>query len=219
MKIETEHFKQKADQAVQNAAMQRALARATQRFSLSRARVFQDLPEGEDLRTQAHGIKAEVMDHLEFYLEQLKTSAEALGVKVFRAQDGQAASGYIQDLIRANQIKTVVKSKSMTTEEIDLNQDLGRTRYRGLGNGPGGIHYSTGGGTALPYYRSGHPQIPKEIARLFANRLGVPVYETPEELTMVAREFLREKYFQAGLGISGANFALAQTGHLSHRRE
>jgi L-lactate dehydrogenase complex protein LldF len=214
MKIDTEHFKQKADQAVQDAAMQGALARATQRFSLSRARVFQNLPQGEDLRTRAQGIKAEVMDHLEVYLEQLKTSAEALGVKVFRARDGQAASRYIQDLIRDKQISLVVKSKSMTTEEIDLNQDLGRS---------GTEVWETDLGEFIiqlaeepPSHIIG-PAIHKsqeEIARLFADRLGVPVYGTPEELTLVAREFLREKYFQAGLGISGANFALARTGTL-----
>ena len=214
MKIETEHFKQKADQAVQDAALQRALARATQRFALSRAWVFQNLPEGEDLRTQAHEIKAEVMDHLEVYLEQLKTSAEALGVKVFRAQDGQAASGYIQDLIRAKQVKMVVKSKSMTTEEIDLNQDLGRAGTEVWETDLGEFIIQLAEEPPSHIIGPAIHKSQKEIARLFADRLGVPVYETPEELTMVAREFLREKYFQAGLGISGANFALAQTGTL-----
>ncbi|MFH0789611.1 MAG: LutB/LldF family L-lactate oxidation iron-sulfur protein [Pseudomonadota bacterium] len=214
MPFQTEHFKAQVEEALGNTAMQEALTRACAHIGRMRAKAFQDWPEGETLRTQAHQIKANVMDRLEPYLEQLETSARALGVKVHRSSDAADARRYILDLIRSRGISLVVKSKSMTTEEIGLNQELEKSQVQVWETDLGEFIVQLAGEPPSHIIAPAIHKSKKEIAELFSKKLGVPLYDTPEQLTQAAREFLREKYFQAGLGISGANFALAETGSL-----
>ena len=195
--------------------MQEAISRASRRFSQNRTKAFGELPEAEDLRTRAHEIKAEAIAHLDAYLEEFTASAQKLGITVHRSADGADACRYIGDLAQSKGIEMVVKGKSMTTEEIDLNRhleaagiqvwetDLGEFIIQLAGEGPSHI-------IAPALHKT-----QQQMAALFTEKLGVPFYDDPEKLTLVAREFLRDKYFQAGLGISGANFALAQTGTIA----
>jgi L-lactate dehydrogenase complex protein LldF len=212
MNIRTEGFKKRAALALKDKTMQEAISRASRRFSHNRTTAFGALPEAEALRTRAHEIKAEAIEHLDAYLEEFTASAQKLGVVVHRAADGADACRTISALARSQGVEMVVKGKSMTTEEIDLNRhleadgvrvwetDLGEFIIQLAGEGPSHI-------IAPALHKT-----QQEVAALFTEKLGVPFYEDPEKLTQVAREFLRDKYFQAGLGVSGANFALAQTG-------
>ena len=214
MKIQTEKFKTQADQALGDKALQEALNRACGHIGRMRAMAFADWPEGEALRTQAHRIKSEVMDHLETYLEQLEKSAQSLGVKIHRSPDAEDARRYIQGLVRSRGIKMVVKSKSMTTEEIGLNQELENSGTTVWETDLGEFIVQLAGEPPSHIIAPAIHKSQEEIAELFSKKLGVPHFDTPEKLTQAAREFLREKYFQAGMGISGANFALAETGTL-----
>ncbi|MBA4393112.1 MAG: iron-sulfur cluster-binding protein [Desulfobacca sp.] len=214
MKIKTEQFKTMAEEALGNKALQAALTRACGQIGRMRAQAFQDWPEGDTLRTQAHQIKAQVMDHLESHLEQLEKSASALGVKVHRSLDAEDARQYILGLIRSRNISLVVKSKSMTTEEIGLNPELEQNQIAVWETDLGEFIVQLAGEPPSHIIAPAIHKSQQEIAELFSKKLGVPLYDTPEKLTMVAREFLRGKYFQAGMGISGANFALAETGTL-----
>ena len=214
MPFQTEHFKAQADQALGDKALQEALSRACGHIGRMRTKAFQELPEAEALRDQAHRIKSEVMDRLDSYLEQLETSSQTLGVKVHRSPDAEDACHYILDLIRLRGISLVVKSKSMTTEEIGLNRELEKSRIQVWESDLGEFIVQLAGESPSHIIVPAIHKSQKEIAELFSKKLGVPLYDTPEELTQAAREFLREKYFQAGMGISGANFALAKTGTL-----
>ena len=214
MKIETERFKAKAEQALGDAALQEALSRACGHIGRMRSKAFQEFPDGERLRDQAHWIKAGVMDHLESYLKQLTQSAAALGITVYRAETAADGRRYIEDLIRSRGIETVVKSKSMTTEEIGLNQSLEKAGIQVWETDLGEFIVQLAGESPSHIIAPAIHKTQEEIADLISRSLGVPRYETPEALTQVAREFLRKKYFQAGMGISGANFALARTGTL-----
>jgi L-lactate dehydrogenase complex protein LldF len=214
MPFQTEHFKAQADEALTNKPLQEALKRACTHIGRMRAKAFQDWPEGETLRTQAHQIKAKVMDHLEPYLDQLETSARALGVQVHRSADAADARRYILDLARSRGVSMVVKSKSMTTEEIGLNPELEKNQIEVWETDLGEFIVQLAGEPPSHIIAPAIHKSKEEIAELFSKKLGVPLYDTPEQLTMAAREFLREKYFQAGMGISGANFALADTGTL-----
>ena len=212
MNIRTEQFKKQAARALKDKTMQEAISRASRRFSQNRTQAFGELSEAEALRTRAHEIKVEAIAHLDAYLEEFTASAQKLGITVHRSADGADARRYIGDLAQSKGIEMVVKGKSMTTEEIDLNRhleaagiqvwetDLGEFIIQLAGEGPSHI-------IAPALHKT-----QQQVAALFTEKLGVPYYEDPEKLTMVAREFLRDKYFQAGLGISGANFALARTG-------
>jgi L-lactate dehydrogenase complex protein LldF len=214
MKNQTEPFKIRADRALENPTLQEALSRACGHIGRMRTKAFQDWPEGETLRDQAHRIKTEVMDRLDFYLDQLERSASALKIKVHRATDAEDARSYIQQLIQSRGITTVVKSKSMTTEEIGLNQELEKSQVTVWETDLGEFIVQLAGEPPSHIIAPAIHKTQEEISRLFSLKLGLPILNSPEELTQAAREFLRKKYFRAGLGISGANFALAETGSL-----
>jgi L-lactate dehydrogenase complex protein LldF len=131
---------------------------------------------------------------------------------VHRSPDGADACRYIADLAGARGIQMVVKGKSMTTEEIGLNGALEQAGFKVWETDLGEFIIQLAGEPPSHIIAPALHKTQQEIADLFVEKLGVPRHETPEKLTMVAREFLREKYFQAGMGISGANFALAETG-------
>lgn len=214
MKIQTEQFKSRAEQALGDQALQEALNRACGHIGRMRAKAFQELPGGEALRTEANRIKAEVMDHLDAYLDQLETSAQALGVNVHRSPDAEDARGYIRELALSRGVSMVVKGKSMTTEEIGLNEELEKSQVQVWETDLGEFIVQLAGEPPSHIIAPAIHKSQEEIAELFSKKLGVPLFDTPEKLTQAAREFLREKYFQAGMGISGANFALAKTGTL-----
>jgi L-lactate dehydrogenase complex protein LldF len=214
MRIKTEQFRKEARRALTSGNMQLAISRASKRFSQLRRQAFQHLPEGEDLRTRAHEIKAGAIARLDEYVERFTTSAEKLGIRVHRAPDGTDACRYIEDLARDRGVRMVVKGKSMTTEEIGLNSALEQAGFQVWETDLGEFIIQLAGEPPSHIIAPALHKTQQEIADLFAEKLGVPLYESPEKLTMVAREFLREKYFQAGLGISGANFALAETGSI-----
>ncbi len=200
MKIQTEEFKTQAEQALDNQALQEALSRACGHIGRMRAKAFQEFPEGEALRTQAHQIKAEVMDHLDAYLDQLETSAQALGVKVHRSPDAEDARQYILELVRSRGITMAVKGKSMTTEEIGLNQELENAQVQVWETDLGEFIVQLAGEPPSHIIAPAIHKSQEEIAELFSKKLGVPLFDTPEKLTQAAREFLREKYFQARHG-------------------
>ena len=154
------------------------------------------------------------MEHLDDYLGQFTAAAEKLGIQVHRAPDGEEAGGIIRNLAQSQGIRMVVKGKSMTTEEIDLNSTLEKAGIQVWETDLGEFIIQLAGEPPSHIIAPALHKTQQEIALLFHEKLGVPLYEDPEKLTMVAREFLREKYFQAGMGISGANFALAQTGSI-----
>jgi L-lactate dehydrogenase complex protein LldF len=214
MRIETEQFKVKADQALGDPALQEALSRACGHIGRMRAKAFQEFPEGERLRDQAHWIKTGILDHLDSYLEQLERSATALGIKVHRAETAEDGCLYIENLIQSRGIDMVVKGKSMTTEEIGLNPALEKIGVQVWETDLGEFIVQLAKEPPSHIIAPAIHKTQEEIAVLFNRVLGVPLSATPEELTRAAREFLRKKYFQAGMGISGANFALARTGTL-----
>jgi L-lactate dehydrogenase complex protein LldF len=214
MKTKTEQFKTLAEKALGNGALQEALARACGHIGRMRSNAFQNFPEGETLRDQAHRIKTGVMDNLEVYLQRLETSARRLGIKVHRSPDAADARQYILGLIRSRNISLVVKGKSMTTEEIGLNPELIKNQVEVWETDLGEFIVQLAEESPSHIIAPAIHKSQKEIAELFAKKLGVPWHDNAEDLTMVARKFLREKYFRAGMGISGINFAVAENGTL-----
>jgi len=166
-------------------------------------------------RQAASETKWEALNHLDHYLEEFVRNTEARGTKVFWASTGQEASDYILSVCRENNAQHIIKSKTMTSEEIHLNAALEEAGYEVAESDLG--EYIVQLREETPY----HLVFPAmhltrdEISETFTEKLGTPASNSPEELTMIARDVMRQKYISADIGLSGANFAIAETGMIS----
>ncbi|HZU26292.1 MAG TPA: LUD domain-containing protein, partial [Bryobacteraceae bacterium] len=170
------------------------------------------LPDYQELRAQANRIKRHTLDNLDFYLEQLERSLEAHGGKVIWCDTGEDVADFILGLAKDRGARLIVKSKSMTTEEIHLNQRLEHHRLEAVETDLG--EYIVQLADERPYHIVA-PALHKtrfDVARLFTEKLGVPREEVIEKQTMIARSVLREKFLAADIGVTGANFLIADSG-------
>ncbi len=191
-----------------------AVQQATGRFVGGRAARVAELPQWEQLRQMASDIRLHTIENLDVYLERLEEKVTAAGGRVHWAATAEDARQIVLDIARQNNVRLAVKSKSMATEEIALNQaleaaglevletDLGEYIIQLAGTGPSHI--------IVPAVHLKK----EEIAAIFSEKLGIEAPADPVELTRIAREVLREKFLQAEMGISGGNFLVAETGTL-----
>jgi L-lactate dehydrogenase complex protein LldF len=207
-------FQEKITQTLGNAKLQLALYAGTGRLVEHRKHAVSEerLPEYQELRTQANALKKHTIDHLDYYLEQFEANVEAHGGHVVWCRNAADVSDFVLDLAKRKQAHLIVKSKSMTTEEIDLNErlehhqlesvetDLGEYIIQLLGQRP---YHIVAPALHLTRY---------DVADIFEQKLGVPNETVIEKQTMIARSVLREKFLAADIGISGANFLIADSG-------
>ncbi len=193
--------------------LRRNLGNATATIRDKRARVVAEVPDWEELRDAGRAIKADVMHRLDDYLLQFEASVRAAGGHVHWARDGAEANAVVLDVARSHGASEVVKVKSLTTDEIELNEALAR----------GGVHAIETDFAELILQLDGdwssHILVPAihrnrtEIRDLFLRTIAEPpLSDDPEELAEVARVYLREKFLSAKVGVSGANFGVAETG-------
>ena len=121
MSIQVKHFKKNATKAIKNPQIQTNLKRLYSHFHLAREDAVKATHNWEDLRNQAREIKEHVINHLDYYLEVLEENVKRHGGKVYFAKDANAANEYILNIARENDVKLVTKSKSMVSEEMNLN--------------------------------------------------------------------------------------------------
>jgi len=163
-------------------------------------------------REQAKKIKWKAIERIDTYLEEFENKITKRGAKVLWAIDANEALGYIGEICKEKNCKTVVKSKSMVTEEIHLNHYLKQKGIDSIETDLG--EYIQQLDNEAPYHIV-TPAMHKnadDVAKLFNEKLGTPRDLTPKQLTQVAREKLREKYREAEIGITGANFIIADVG-------
>ena len=164
------------------------------------------------MRDRARAIKEATLQRLDHHLERLVGNIERLGGHVHYAANSEEARRIVVDIARRADARMAVKSKSMATEEIDLNEALEREGITPVETDLGEYIIQ------LAHERPSHiiaPAIHKkkgQVAELFERELKRPVEADPEELTKIARAELRQKFLQADIGITGANFAVAETG-------
>ena len=205
-------FRQRAGQALRDSFLQEALTIATTKFIGLRREAFDEFPEGEALRDRAREIKEATLQRLDHYLDLLIDNVERHGGRVHYATTPEEACGIVLEIARRSGARTAVKSKSMATEEIHLNRALEAAGVAPIETDLGEYIIQ------LAHERPSHiiaPAIHKtkgQVAELFARELKRETVADPEVLTRIAREELREKFLQADLGISGANFGVAYTG-------
>jgi L-lactate dehydrogenase complex protein LldF len=160
----------------------------------------------------AKNIKWQAIENLDEHLLTFEKNFTRRGGKVIWAETAKQAIEAILAICKSNNCKTVVKSKSMVTEEIHLNHALEENGIESVETDLGEYIQQLDG---EPPYHIVTPAMHKskeDVARLFNQKLGTPANYTPEELTQVARKILREKYTQAEIGITGANFIIGDIG-------
>lgn len=166
-------------------------------------------------RERAKNLKWRAIETLDTQLENFEANITRRGAKVLWAEDAQEALAHVQKICEEKQCRTIVKSKSMVTEEIHLNDFLEKNGIESVETDLGEYIQQLAG---EPPYHIVTPAMHKskeDIAKLFAEKLGTDPKLTPEQLTLVARDVLREKYRQAEIGITGANFIIADIGAIA----
>jgi L-lactate dehydrogenase complex protein LldF len=198
--------------ALANRSLRGALARATDLFAERRASALSSVPDWEELREQARAIKAHTLAHLDHYLEEFTARAEAAGARVHWARDAREACALVAELAQRSGAKRLVKSKSMTTEEIGLNAALARTGTEPVETDLGEWIIQLAGETPSHIIVPAIHKTKAEIAELFVEKLAIEPTDDVEALTGAARRILRGHFARADLGISGVNFGVAETG-------
>ncbi|MFM2338852.1 MAG: hypothetical protein RL115_2045 [Bacteroidota bacterium] len=180
------------------------------------------VPEGKQQFTDVHlarekakNIKWRAIETLDKQLETFEIAISKRGAKVIWAETAEEALIEIGKICAAKNCKTLVKSKSMVTEEIHLNEFLEKNGIESVETDLGEYIQQLDG---EPPYHIVTPAMHKskeDVAKLFAEKLGTDPKATPEQLTLTAREILREKYVQAEVGVTGANFIIADVGAIA----
>jgi L-lactate dehydrogenase complex protein LldF len=207
-------FPQAASIALADSQLRRNLAKATSTIRAKRASVVGELPDWESLRSAGSAIKAQVLRHLDDYLLQLEASVQRAGGQVHWARDAAEANRIIIEIVQAAGADRVVKVKSLTTDEIRLNRALEAAGIRAIETDLAELIIQLAGET------SSHILVPaihknrSEIRDLFRRTIaaGQDLTDDPPQLTAAARRYLREQFLSARVAISGANFAIAETG-------
>ncbi len=206
-------FQDAAKIALADSQLRRNMGKATQTIRGKRASVVAELPDWEQLREAGRATKERVLRHLETYLVQLEASVTRAGGRVHWARDAAEANAIIAGIAAAQGAREVVKVKSLTTDEIGLNDYLHARGIEAIETDLAELIVQLAGD------RSSHILVPaihknrSEIRELFREKLGVPdLTDEPRELANAARSHLRSKFLAAKVAVSGANFGVAETG-------
>jgi L-lactate dehydrogenase complex protein LldF len=207
-------FKHDSERALANATLRRNYRSATQRVRGRRDERMAELTDLPALRRIGSAIKQSALARLPELLEQLEAQLTRRGVQVHWAETADEANRIVLEIARRRGITRVVKGKSMVSEEMELNPYLQRHGIEALEADLGEFIVQLAGQTPVHIVVPAIHMNRMEIARLFQTELGVPFTDNVQELTQIARRVLREKFQTAGMGLTGVNFAVAETGTL-----
>ena len=185
------------------------------KYHIAVERGLSKLANLENSKRKAHTIKWRVMENLDKLLPEFESNFQKKGGKVIWANDIEEAQNEILQIIRKAGAKTVIKSKSMATEEIHLNEFLEKNHVETLESDLGEYIVQLLGQKPYHIVTPAMHLSKEDIAKLFNEKFDTPLDSTPEQLTMKARELLREKYTSYDVGISGGNFLIADSGSIA----
>ncbi|HEY7485522.1 MAG TPA: lactate utilization protein B [Streptosporangiaceae bacterium] len=214
-------FSKTSADAVGDAQLRHNLRKATHTIRAKRANVVGELPDWAELRAAGKAIKDRTLRHLDHYLEQLEASVTAAGGQVHWAADADEANRIVTELVRATGESEVVKVKSIATQEIELNEALERAGIRAYETDLAELIVQLGDDWPSHILVPAIHRNRAEIREIFLSKMaqwGRPapaeLTDEPRALAEAARLHLRERFLKAKVGISGANFAVAETGTL-----
>jgi L-lactate dehydrogenase complex protein LldF len=209
-------FYTRARQALADPQLQTALDRATPRMVTARRQAIATIPDGEAARDHARLVRAHTIAHLDRYLTQFVDAARANGTHVHFATDAAEATRLVVDIARRHEARRVVKGKSMVSEEIELNAALEAAGMRvvetDLGEYVIQLDHDVPSHIIAPIIH----KTKEQVAATFRRELGASEAEVADipQMTAFARRMLRAEFLAADLGISGVNFAVADSGSL-----
>ena len=207
-------FQTTAKIALADTQLRRNLNKATQTIRGKRAAVVKEMPDWEELREAGRAIKEQTLRHLDTYLLQLEESVQRAGGHVHWAQDAEEANRIITEIATKHNAREVIKVKSLTTDEIHLNEALAEVHITAVETDLAELIIQLAG------EHSSHILVPaihknrSEIRTLFQHMLegNENISDSPSALTEAARKHLRRIFLRAPVAVSGANFAVAETG-------
>lgn len=218
MSIKTSNLglKQRIQRNLSDSFMRTSIANAQDRIGRKREDCYRELGHFEKWRELVMDIRAHVLDHLDYYLDQFADTARKAGASIHFARDGCEAIKIAQTVFLQKKAKTSVKTKSMVTEEIGLNEALEKMGVQIL---------ETDLGEYLLQLdekdKPSHIVVPalhkdrRRIRKLLAEKTGYPGDDTPEAMTRFVRGILRKAFLSAEVGVTGCNFAVAETGSIA----
>jgi len=208
------NFRQNAISAMADSSLHSAVKKATGTFSSKRAESISSLDDFESLRDKASAIKQDVLDNMQVYLDEFSSKASKAGATVHHAVDAAAARRAILAILSSHGAKTVVKGKSMVSDEIQLGTYLGSQGIEVVETALGEYIAQLDGEAPSHLIVPAIHKNRQQVGTLFSRKLGVEYSDDPQVLTKIARKALRDKCLSADAGISGANFAIAESGSI-----
>ncbi len=212
MTTHTIAFFDRVESALHDDSLQTALGRATTRFIGNRASAVAAVDDFEALRDRARAIRAGALARLDELLARLADMIERRGGHVCWAEDGAAARQYIIDLAQQRGVHTIVKSKSMASEEIHLNEALEHAGLDVIETDLGEYIIQLAGETPSHIIAPAIHKTREQVRDLFVEHLGMTPTDDIPTMTRTARTALRQRFLQADMGISGVNFGVANEG-------
>jgi L-lactate dehydrogenase complex protein LldF len=211
-RLTAETFDQNARDAMSDPVLHGALRNLADNFGERRKVAMASVDDWEGLRENARSIKEETLLHLDQHLLQFVDNADKAGAKVHWARNAKEACRIVVDLVNERSAKMVVKSKSMATEEIHLNDALEAEGIEPIETDLGEWIIQLAGETPSHIVVPAIHKTKAQIADLFVAKVGIEKTADVDVLTKTARRILRERFAKAEIGISGVNFGVAETG-------
>lgn len=214
VEIHQPDFRERAHEALGDPQLRGNFRRAMDSLMTKRAAAFSNPDEREDLRSLGNAIRARALSKLPGLLEQLERSLIRNGVQVHWAETVEEANAIVMSIVEAHEAKQVIKGKSMVSEEMEMNDFLGERGIECLEADMGEYIVQ------MDHEKPSHiimPAIHKnagQVGKLFHDKLGVEYTTDVDQLIQIGRRVLRQKFFEADIGVSGVNFAVAETGTL-----
>jgi L-lactate dehydrogenase complex protein LldF len=213
--VPAEAFRQRSSEAIDNPHLRKSFRGAMDFLMAKRAAQFPSTDALEDLRNLAEEIRQYSLARLPELLEKLEANLTRNGVQVHWAETPAEANAIALEIARKHQAKLIVKGKSMVSEEVELNHALGAQGVDCLESDMGEYIVQLAGERPSHIIMPAIHKTKEEIARLFAEKVpGVNYTDSVDELIQIGRQVLREKFRDAPIGLSGVNFAVAETGTL-----
>lgn len=216
MRVGEKSFDSRVDKGLEDTFMRGAVTGAQDRLRTGRLNAAEELGDWEDWRNLGEEIRSHTMENLDYYLQQLSENIAKRGGNVLFAETAEEANEYIRKVTEEKQAKKVVKSKSMVTEEIGMNQALEKLGCEVIESDLG--EYILQVDDQDPPSHIVAPALHKnksQIRDVLHDKKGYRETEVPEEITRFAREQLRKEFLTADIGITGCNFAVAESGSIS----
>ncbi|MFN7572621.1 MAG: LutB/LldF family L-lactate oxidation iron-sulfur protein [Betaproteobacteria bacterium] len=216
MQVQSMHFKPRAAEKLADTRLRKNLTKLSDKFVTARARAVTELDDLEAVRDAAAERRNRALEHLDVWLETFERNARARGATVLYAETYADAARLIVEIARRHDVRRAIKSKSMVSEEIDLNGALTAAGVQSVETDLGEYILQINDNEAPSHIIA--PVIHKdkdEISDLFARTHKTPRKEEITQLTGEARQVLRGHFVTADMGITGANFLIAETGSVA----